>query len=185
MKHIVMLLLFCLLLSSSLTSASGTISGTVHQPNTERGMHIAQGNAGAGMMWDMSAPKNHKNAERAEIWLIEQSINFQALPYASVQKWYQERKIPEGQPIYHMEVDEKGQFAFQDVPAADYYVMILDPNGRESSQNLTEKISRDELLRKLPHTDEFELFMVGMRSCLVQKISLKNGQSIKIRPGFL
>jgi hypothetical protein len=88
-------------------------------------------------------------------------------------------------PIYHAEVDEKGQFAFQDVPAADYYVMILDPNGRESSQNLTEKISRDELLRKLPHTDEFELFMVGMRSCLVQKISLHNNQTLKIRPGVL
>ncbi|SHK40680.1 hypothetical protein SAMN05216582_103159 [Selenomonas ruminantium] len=181
MKHVITLLLFALLLSSSLAAANGTITGTVYLPNTERGVHAGPG----GMMWDISAPKNRKNAERAEVWLIEQNINFHALPYASVQKWYQEGKIPEGQPIYHVEVNEKGHFTFQDVPAADYYVMILDPNGQESTQNLTEKISRDELLQKLPHTDEFELFMIGMRTCLVQKVSLKNGQNIKIRPGFL
>jgi hypothetical protein len=63
--------------------------------------------------------------------------------------------------------------------------MILDSNGQEQNQNLTEKMSRDELMKKLPHVDEFELFMVGMRTCLVQKITLKNGQNIHIRPGFL
>ena len=64
-------------------------------------------------------------------------------------------------------------------------MVILDPNGHEITQNLSEKMSRDEFLKKLPQVDEFELFMVGMRTCLVEKITLKNGQNLKIRPGFL
>jgi len=148
-------------------------------------MRIAMGEAGAGMMWDMSAPKNRKATKRAEIWLIERGINFNALPYNTVQKWYQNGTIPANQPIYYTKANAEGQFIFQDIPAADYYLMILDPYGDELDQTLSEKLSRDELMKKLPHTDEFELFMVGMRSCLVQKITLKNGQKINIRPGFL
>ncbi len=184
MKRLVTLLVFCLLISiSSVAAAGGTITGTVHLPNTERGMHIGRGEGGAAMMWDMSAPKNRKRSERAEIWLIERGINFTALPYAAVQKWYQNGTIPANQPIYHAVVNEQGQFTFQDVPAAEYYVMILDPNGKEGNQNLADKMTRDELTKKLPHADEFELFMVGMRSCLVQKVNLRNGQTINIRPG--
>lgn len=186
MKRHITLLLICLwALSTAIVSASGTISGTVYTPNTERGMQIARSDAGAGMMWDMSAPKNKKNSERAEIWLIGRNINFAAIPYDTIQKWYQQGVIPANQPIYKAAADEKGKFEFKDIPANDYYVMILDPNGKEISQNLTEKVSRDELLKKLPHADEFELFMVGMRSCLVQKVTLRDGQKINIRPGII
>ena len=186
MKRHITLLLICLwALSTAIASAAGSITGNVYTPNTERGMHIAKSDAGAGMMWDMSAPKNKKKTERAEIWLIDRNINFAALPYAAVQKWYQDGIIPANQPIYHAIADEKGKFEIKDVPASDYYVMILDPNGKEGAQNLTEKVSRDELLKKLPHTDEFELFMVGMRNCLVQKITLRDGQKLNIRPGFI
>ena len=186
MKQVITMLLFCLLFStSSLTAASGSITGTVYLPNTERGMRIAKSDAGAGVMWDMSAPSNRKRSERAEVWLIERSINLKALPYTTVQKWYQEKLIPAKQPIFHATADEKGQFALENIPAADYYLVILDPNGKETTQNLSDKISRDELLEKLPHPDEFELFMVGMRACLVQKITLHDGQKMTIRPGIL
>ena len=117
MKRITILLTICLwCIGTALAAASGSILGNVYPPNTERGMYIAKGEAGAGVMWNMSAPPNRKSAERAEIWLIERSINFIALPYASVQKWYQEKVIPANQPIYHAIADEKGQFAFKDVP---------------------------------------------------------------------
>ena len=185
MKRLLTLLALCLLLTSSLAAASGAINGTVYMPNTERGMHIAKGEAGAGMIWDMSAPKNRKSSERAEIWLVDRSIDFAALPYAAVQKWYQEGVIPEGQPIDHTVADEQGKFDFKHVPAADYYIVILDPHGQEKNLTLTEKMSRDELLKKLPHSDEFELFMVGMRNCLVQKVTLHSGQTLNIRPGVL
>ncbi|MCR5758360.1 MAG: hypothetical protein K6F95_10700 [Selenomonas sp.] len=186
MKYKLTLLIFCLLLAcNTIASASGSISGKVYLPNSERGMRIAMGEAGAGMMWDMSAPKKSRANKQADIWLIERGINFNALPYADVQKWYQSGTIPVNLPIYHTTTNEAGHFLFQDIPAADYYLMILDPHGDEIDQNLSEKLSRDELMQKLPHVDEFELFMVGMRSCLVQKITLKNGQKINIRPGFL
>ena len=186
MKRIIALFVCCLLLSgSAIAAAAGSISGIVTQPNSARGMQMTQGESGAGMMWDMSAPKNRKNTRQADVWLIERGINFTALPYEIVQEWYVNGTIPQNQPIYHTVTNEEGVFNFQDVPAADYYLMILDPSGQEATQNLTEKMSRDELMKKLPHVDEFELFMVGMRSCLVQKITLKNGQNIKIRPGFL
>ncbi len=184
MKRLVTLLVFCLLISCcAIAAASGAVTGTVYQPNTERGMHLGRGEGGAAMMWDMSAPKNRKSSERAEVWLIERGINFNALPYADVQKWYQEGIIPANQPIYHTVVDEQGKFEFKHVPATEYYVVILDPNGQDSNQNLADKLSRDEFTKKLPHADEFELFMVGMRSCLVQKVTLHKGQEINIRPG--
>lgn len=182
MKRIITILTFCLLLScSTIAAAAGSISGSIVQPNSARGMQMTD----RGMMWDMSAPKNKKSSDRADVWLIERGINFMALPYSTVQKWYSEGAIPANQPIYHTTTDEEGQFTFQDVPAADYYLMILNPYGHESSQNLSEKMSRDELMKKLPHVDEFELFMVGMRSCQVEKITLRNGQNLKLRPGFL
>ena len=180
MKRLITILAFGLLFSCSAIAAADSISGSITLPNSARGMHITN----RGMMWDMSAPKNHKSSDRADVWLIEQGINFLALPYDSVQKWYSEGVIPAKQPIYHTVTDEQGQFDFQDIPAADYYLMILNPYGHESGQNLTEKMSRDEFMQKLPHVDEFELFMVGMRSCLVQKITLRNGQNLKLRPGF-
>ena len=186
MKQIVNMLILCLLLSfASLAAANGTITGSVYPPSTERGMRMAVSETAAGMMWDMSAPKKRKSSERAEVWLIERSINFNAIPYTAIQKWYQSGTIPDKQPIYHATVNDQGKFTFQDVPAADYYIMILDPHDQEINQNLSEKLSRDELLQKLPHTDEFELFMVGMRTCLVQKISLHNNQNLNIRPGVL
>ena len=186
MKQVVNLMILCLLLSfASMAAANGTITGTVYPPSTERGMRPAIGETAAGMMWDMSAPKKRKSSERAEVWLIERSINFNAIPYTAIQKWYQSGTIPDKQPIYHATVNDQGKFTFQDVPAADYYIMILDPHDQEINQNLSEKLSRDELLQKLPHTDEFELFMVGMRTCLVQKISLHNNQNLKIRPSVL
>ncbi len=186
MKRMITVWIFCLLLASSaIAAASGSISGIVTPPQSARGMQMARGEAGAGMMWDMTAPKNHKSSEPAEVWLIERGINFTALPYDVVQKWYVNGTIPPNQPIYHTTTNAEGQFSFKDIPAADYYLMILDPSGQEQNQNLTEKMSRDELMKKLPHVDEFELFMVGMRGCLVQKITLKNGQNIHIRPGFL
>jgi len=185
MKRCLILLLCCLWAGGmAIASAAGTITGIVYLPNSERGMHITKGESGAGMMWDMTAPKNRKSSERAEIWLIERSINFTALPYSTVQKWYQDKTIPAGQPIYRTTADEQGNFAFQDVPASDYYLVILDPFGQESSQTLSEKLNRDELLKRLPHADEFELFMVGTRTCLVEKITLRNGQTINIRPGI-
>ena len=186
MKRMISMLVLCLLLScSTIAAAAGSISGIVNQPNSARGMQLAKGEAGGGMIWDMSAPKNKKASNNVDVWLIERGINFTALPYDTVQKWYVDGTIPQGQPIYHTSTNEEGQFEFKDIPAADYYLMILDSNGQEQNQNLTEKMSRDELMKKLPHVDEFELFMVGMRTCLVQKINLKNGQHIKIRPGFL
>ena len=186
MKRKISILVLCLLLvGSTIAAAAGSISGIVDSPNSARGMQLAKGEAGAGMMWDMSAPKNHKSSTKVDIWLIERGINFTALPYETVQKWYVDGTIPQGQPIYHTVTNAEGQFEFKDIPAADYYLMILDSNAQEENQNLTEKMSRDELMKKLPHVDEFELFMVGMRTCMVQKINLKNGQHIKIRPGFL
>lgn len=186
MKRQLSMLIFSLLLScSTIAAASGSITGLVYPPITNHGVQPVKSDTSAGMIWDMSAPRNHKSTERAEVWLIERGLDFNALPYETVQKWYQEGIIPEGQPIYHATVNEKGSFTFQDIPAADYYIMILDPYGQESTQNLTEKMSRDELLQKLPHNDEFELFMARMRTCLVQKITLKDGQTIKIRPGIL
>lgn len=186
MKRIITMLVLCLLLASStIAAASGSISGIISQPNSARGMHMGRGEGGAGMMWDMTAPKNRKSTEQADVWLIEKGINFTTLPYDTVQKWYVDGTIPANLPIYHTVTNEEGQFTFKDIPAADYFLMILDPNGQERNQNLTEKMSRDELMKKLPHVDEFELFMVGMRGCLVQKITLKNGQNIHIRPGFL
>ena len=178
-RLIVLLTLGAWLLGAALASASGSIVGNVYSPGTERSMQVT----GRGVMWDLSAPQRSKSAAKAEIWLIDRALDFTAIPYPALKKWYQEGVIPENTPIYRAEADDEGRFAFQDVPAAAYYVVILDPHSRDS-QSLEERNNRDELRDRLPHADEFDLFMVGVRSCLVEKVSLQDGQTVKIRPGI-
>ena len=178
MKRLTVLLtLGAWLLGAALASASGSIVGNVYSPGTERSMQVT----GRGVMWDLSAPQRSKSSAKATIWLINRNLDFAAIPYPALKKWYQEGVIPENTPIYRAEADEKGRFAFQDVPAAAYYVLILDPHS-QNSLSLAAKNDRDELLERLPHVDEFELFMVGTRSCLVEKVNLQDGQTVKIRP---
>ena len=179
--YMTILTLLAWLLGTALAAASGTVSGSVYPPGTDRGMQIKHG----GVMWDVTAPKGSKSQVKAEIWLISREADLAAIPYASLKKWYQEGIIPTGQPIYHAEADEKGHFSFEEVPPAVYYLLILDPHGNEAAETLTEKNYRSELWKKMPHTDEFELFLVGMRIPLVEKITLREGQTVKIRPGLL
>lgn len=180
-RFIISLTLGACLLGAAPAFASGSITGSVYSPGTERSMQVT----GTGVMWDLSAPKRSKSTARAEIWLIKSDLNFSAIPYNVLKKWYQEGVIPENAPIYRAEADEKGRFAFPDVPATTYYVVILDPHNPGTFQGLDEKADQDELWKLLPHVDEFELFMVRSRNCLVEKVSLQDGQTVRIRPGLV
>lgn len=188
MKRIIILLtLWAWCLGTVIAAASGNIIGSVYPTRFEDGMQlrVARGEGSGGVMWDVSAHKHKKKPATAEIWLIKSDIKFDAIPSAAVQKWYQEGIIPENQPIYCTKADEKGHFAFENIPSADYYVLILDPNGKEAAQTLAERTNREELWAKLPNVDQFEFFTVGTRTCLVEKVTLQDGHTAKIRPGII
>ena len=188
MKRIIILLTFLAwCLGTVIAAASGNIIGSVYPPRFEDGsqLHIARGEKSGGLLWDISASKHNKKTATAEIWLLKSDMKFDAIPAAAVQKWYQEGIIPENQPIYCTKADEKGHFAFENIPSADYYVLILDPNGKEAAQTLAERTNREELWAKLPNVDQFEFFTVGTRTCLVEKVTLQDGHTVKIRPGMI
>ena len=187
MKRLIILLTLCVwCLGTAIAAAAGHVEGSVYPPRFEQGqLHITRGEKSGGLMWDVSAPKRSKKTATAEIWLLKSDIDFGAIPYAAVKKWYQEGIFPENLPIYRTKANEKGQFSFKDIPAAGYYVLILDPNGKEATQTLAEKMNRDELWAKLPYVDEFEFFTVGTRNCLVEKITLQDGQTVRISPGLI
>ena len=186
-RLIVLLTLLAWCLGTVIAAASASIIGSVYPPRFENGrqLHVARGEGSGGLMWDVSASKHGKKSAMAEILLIKSDIKFDAIPAAAVQKWYQEGIIPENQPIYRTKADEKGRFTFEDIPAAGYYVLILDPNGKEAAQTLAERTNREELWAKLPNVDEFEFFTVGTRTCLVEKVTLEDGHTVKIRPGII
>ena len=188
MKRLIILLtLLVWCMGTVIAAAAASITGSVYPPRFENGsqMRIARGEGSGGLMWDVSASKRNKKSATAEIWLIKSDIKFDAIPSAAVQKWYQEGIIPENQPIYCTKADEKGHFTFENIPPADYYVLILDPNGKEAAQTITERTNREELWERLPNVDEFEFFTVGTRTCLVEKVNLQDGHTVKIRPGII
>lgn len=188
MKRLIILLtILTWCLGTVIASASANIIGSVYPTRFEDGsqLRVARGEGSGGLMWDVSAPKHGKKSAAPEIWLIRSDINFDAIPYAAVQRWYQEGIIPENQPLYYTKADEKGHFAFENIPPAVYYVLILDPKGKEASQTLAERSNREELWAKLPNVAEFEFFTVGTRTCLVEKVTLQEGHTVKIRPGII
>lgn len=186
MKRLIVLLTLCVwCLSTAIAAAAGSITGSIYPPQIQQGMKVARGEGGGGLVWDMGAKGSGPKIPKAEILLIKSDLDFEAIPTDTIKKWYSEGILPEGQPIYRTETDAKGRFTFEAVPPAVYYVLILNPQGKEAAQTLAERTNRDELWQKLPYVDEFEFFLVGTRNCLVEKVTLLDGQTVKIRPGII
>ena len=84
------------------------------------------------------------------------------------------------------ETDKKtGKYKFEGIPEGQYFLVILDSYGRDAAQNLTELDDKQQLQKKLPNWDAFELFNVGPRSCLVQMVTVKRGETVNIKPGTI
>ncbi len=169
-------------------AAAGSITGAVYTHGSERGMKIASAPdaSAGGISWDLAAPKRKFHDKKADVWLIGKDFTYDKLSEQEIKDWYRHNMIPKDAPVYHTETDKKtGAYAFQNIPEGTYFLVILDSYGRDSAQNLTELGDKQQLMKKLPDWDSFELFNVGPRSCLVQMVTVKAGEDIHIKPGVL
>ena len=186
MKKIIALCI-CLLVALSATAfaatATGTVTGSTHKKGTERAMQIRSDDAlGMGSVsWDVAAPKNSKPKATATNWLISTSVDFSKIPDAAISGWYRENLVPPGAAIYFAASDPEGAYRFEDIPVGTYYLMNLDPFGKPFDEGRIEKETRLELEAKLPHPDEFYLFFVGVKNCLVQKVTVEAGKETHIK----
>lgn len=174
--------------ASAAGAACGTVTGAVYTHGSERGMKIASSPdaSAGGISWDLAAPKNKFHDKQADIWLIGKDFNYDALSSQEIDDWYRFGKIPKDAPVYHTETDKKtGKYKFEGIPEGQYFLVILDSYGRDAAQNLTELDDKQQLQKKLPNWDSFELFNVGPRSCLVQMVTVKRGETVNIKPGTI
>lgn len=163
--------------------ATGTVTGSSHTKGTERAMQIRSDEAlGTGTVsWDVSAPKNSKPKVTAENWLISTAVDFRKIPDAAISAWYREGKVPAGAPIYYAPSDPTGAYRFADVPVGTYYLVNLDPFGKPFDEGRAEREARLELEGRLPHPDEYMLFLVGVKSCVVQKVTVEAGRETHVK----
>ncbi|WP_432646269.1 hypothetical protein [Mitsuokella sp.] len=174
--------------SVNAAAAEGSITGAVYTHGSERGMKIASNPdaSAGGISWDLAAPKRKFHDKEADVWLIGRDFTYDKLSEQEIKDWYRHNTVPKDAPVYHTETDKKtGEYAFQNIPEGTYFLVILDSYGRDSAQNLTELDDKQQLMKKLPDWDSFELFNVGPRSCLVQMVTVKAGETIHIKPGVL
>ncbi len=174
--------------SVSAAAATGSITGAVYTHGSERGMKIASNPdaSAGGISWDLAAPKRKFHDKEADVWLIGRDFTYDKLSEQEIRDWYRHNAIPKDAPVYHTETDKKtGAYTFEKIPEGTYFLVILDSYGRDSAQNLTELDDKQQLMKKLPDWDSFELFNVGPRSCLVQMVTVKAGEDVHIKPGVL
>ena len=162
---------------------TGTVTGSTHVKGTERAMQIRSDTVlGSGTVsWDVSAPKNSRPEVKAENWLISTAVDFSKIPDAAISAWYREGKIPPGAAIYLAPSDPKGAYRFADVPVGTYYLVNLDPFGKPFDEGRAEREARLELEGRLPHPDEYMLFLVGVKSCVVQKVTVEAGRETHVK----
>ncbi len=162
---------------------TGTVTGSTHVKGTERAMQIRSDDVlGSGTVsWDVSAPKNSRPKVTAENWLISTAVDFSKIPDAAISAWYREGKIPPGAEIYFAPSDQKGAYRFADVPVGTYYLVNLDPFGKPFDEGRAEREARLELEDRLPHPDEYMLFLVGVKSCVVQKVTVEAGRETHVK----
>lgn len=178
---ILSLLLLCLLPIAE--AAGGSVTGTTHTKGTERAMQIRSDEmlSTGTVSWDVAAPKNKKPQQRADVWLILTTFDFQSLSDAALDALYTKQEIPAGAPIYCTHADAKGAYRFEEVPPGTYYLMTLDPFGKPFDEGIAEREAREALFSRLPRLEEFEFRLVGIRNCLVQKIEVRDGKETHVK----
>lgn len=168
-------------------TATGSLHGYVYTHGSERGMKIASAPdaSAGGVSWDLAAPKHKFHDKPADIWLIDTAYALENLGNQAAEEWYRTGEPPAGAPIWHTRTDKEGKYAFAQLPAGTYFLIIIDSYGRDAAQNLTELDAKQQLFARLPNVEEFEMFIIGSRSCLVQKALVKAGEDREIKPGVL
>lgn len=166
---------------------TGSLHGYVYTHGSERGMKIASAPdaSAGGVSWDLAAPRHKFHDKPADIWLIDEGYALENLGDKAAEEWYRTGRPPANAPIYHVRTDKEGKYAFRDLPAGMYFLIVIDSYGRDAAQNLTELDAKKQLFARLPSVEEFEMFIIGSRSCLVQKARIKAGEDTEIKPGVI
>ena len=178
-----LLLLYSFPVACVQAAGTGIVTGEVHTKSSDRAMKI-EGDKTLGVggaVWDVGAAKHRFYTERADVWLISEQAELKKMPSPMVNAWYQQGKAPDYPGVYYQKTDKDAKYRFEKIPSGVYYLLTINPYGKPFDEGLKEREARAELYEKLPHPEEFELFVIGVRSSLVQKIVVHDGETTRVR----
>ena len=126
--------------------------------------------------------KGESRVSRVE--LIQKGIDFDRVPANAIDDWYQFGKQPEGIPVFIVDTDETGHYEIKDVPAGEYYMVVVAPRIGDGMADLTRTNAGYNLSKYLPNWESFAMFTGGMQSCVVREVTVSDDKDVTLDHDF-
>ena len=182
MRKIMAALTAALMLAMPITAASGGVNGVIKLRPEMNFTAMGSGSTGSGSRpptvgigWDVSGRKPERLQRDTKVQLISQNIDMRSLTEAEIEDWYKNDVAPDGQPIFLTAAQEDGTYEISNVPEGRYYLVIIAGQADDGFSNPLRTRSGDALSRYLPDWDQYAMFVIGMNSCVVQEIEVRDG----------
>ncbi|MGN0940978.1 MAG: hypothetical protein ACI4OA_04660 [Selenomonadaceae bacterium] len=165
------------------TALASSVSGVVRL-NVNTGLTRMEGvnQGGMGVAIGGTGGKGESRVSRVE--LIQKGIDFDRVPANAIDDWYQFGKQPEGIPVFIVDTDETGHYEIKDVPAGEYYMVVVAPRIGDGMADLTRTNAGYNLSKYLPNWESFAMFTGGMQSCVVREVTVADDKDVTLDHDF-
>ena len=157
--------------------ANGDVTGNVFVGGNLDVTRI-EGTFNQGFGVAIGAPRSTRIKETPRIELIKKGLDLTRLSDNVLGAWYEQGVAPADMPIFIMDADEQGHYEFKNIPAGDYFMVVVAPRMGDGMADLTRTRAGVELSKYLPNWNSFAMFTGGMRSCVVKSITVRDGESL-------
>ncbi|MBR2214120.1 MAG: hypothetical protein IJ849_00010 [Selenomonadaceae bacterium] len=171
-------MLLCLYWCFPLTAEAagvGSIEGTLRSQLGKAGVDVIQtadGRKAVGFNFN-GGPGEQKGLK---FQLIDRRVDLSKLTSEEIHDWYQEEKPPKDYHIFLGQADAQGHYRLENVPAGDYFMVVLLPGQRDAGLPSADYRALKEYL---PQWDYFEMSVVGIGSCDAFRVTIRSGGETK------
>lgn len=154
--------------------AAGVVEGVVKVPLNLGFEPIgSKGGSGGAEGFGIAINGAKKKVDKSvQLQLISRMADYSRLSDNALEAWYKDGVAPENVSVFIVKSEEDGKYAFTDVPAGSYYLVIVTP-GLAKSAPVQSRIAQD-LSKRLRNWEMFELFTLGMHDYTVQPVEVKD-----------
>lgn len=154
-----------------------TAMGSGSTRNGERGTAV-------GIGWSVNGEKGERSARETKVQLIARDVDLTALAAGEIEDWYQRDIAPAGWPIFLTNTQEDGSYAISDVPEGRYFLVIVAGQMTDGSADPLRTRSGEALAHHLPQWEQYAAFVIGLNSCAVQEVEVKDGVMTRVDHNF-